>query len=56
MVYVYSQKMEVIRHQAIGMNSNTIPTRTFTPEIEVELVIIWLHKTGFTVIAALNDM
>jgi hypothetical protein len=48
--------MDVIRHQAIGMNSNTIPTRTLTPEIKVELVILWLHKTDFTVIAALNDM
>ena len=48
--------MDMISHQAVSMDSNTITPGIFFPELKIILVILRLDKTGFAVIAALNNM
>jgi hypothetical protein len=51
-----NQKVDMIGHQAVSMDSNAIALGINFPEIEIALVVLWLDKTGFAIIAALNDM
>jgi len=51
-----SHTMYMIGHQAVSMDNNTISPGILFPELEIILVVLWLVKTGFAVIAALNDM
>ena len=48
--------MYMIGHQTVRMNSNTIAPGILFPELEIIPVVLWFDKTGFAVIAALNDM
>ena len=48
--------MDMIGHQAVSMDSNTIAPGILFPELEIIPVVLGLDKTGFAVIAALNDM
>jgi hypothetical protein len=48
--------MYMVGHQTVSMDSNTIAPGILFPELEITPVVIWLDKTGFAVIAALNDM
>ena len=48
--------MYMIGHQAVSIDSNAISPGILFPELEIIWVVLWLDKTGFAVIAVLNDM
>ena len=48
--------MYMIGHLAVSMDNNAISLGILFPELEIILLVLWLDKTGFAVIAALNDM
>ena len=50
------EEMYMFRHQAIGMDIDTIKLAAFFPRLQIELVVFGLYKSGFAVIAALDNI
>ena len=48
--------MNVIGHEAIGVNVNAIPARLLTPQIKIRQEIVRLSKTALTVITTLDEV
>jgi hypothetical protein len=46
----------MVGHQAVCMYNATITPGNNFPQVQIELIILWFDKTGFTVIASLDDM
>jgi hypothetical protein len=47
--------MDMVGQQAVSMDSNAISLGISLAELEMALVFLRLDKTGFAIIAALND-
>jgi len=48
--------MNMVGHEAIRMNTHTVPLTAFLPQIKIELIVFRFEKTGFEIVTALDDM
>ncbi len=50
------QEVDVVGHEAVGMNGELIFGGQLLPQMEVKLVVLGFEEAGFTVVAALDNV
>ena len=48
--------MNMVRHEAIRMNTHTVTLTAFLPQPKIELIVLRFEETGLAIVTALDDM